>query len=116
MLRKKLWPIRASRTRTLLRLAEAGGVALATVLLMAGLSLLVGRCVLHVALYCAASEVCGCTMLCCVLRAALSFTQMGRGEEVAGVPSEGGFCQPSWGRHGLGSARPAARRFSHHLG
>lgn len=43
VLRKKLWPIRASRRRTVLRLAEAAGVALATVGLTAGLALYFGR-------------------------------------------------------------------------
>ena len=43
VMRKKLWPIRASRKRTVLRLAEAAGVALASVLLTAAVSLTVGR-------------------------------------------------------------------------
>lgn len=43
VMRKALWRVRASRKRPLLRLVEAAGVALVTVLVMAGLSLAVGR-------------------------------------------------------------------------
>lgn len=45
VLRKRLWPLRASRKRTVLRLLEAAGTAVATVGVMAGLSMTVGRCV-----------------------------------------------------------------------
>ena len=65
VMRKKLWPIRASRKRTVLRLAEAAGVALASVLLTAAVSLTVGRCVPLVVVGHVGCGVLGWAGLCC---------------------------------------------------